>query len=145
MELNLLDLNGEIEPSTEINIEIEKLQISNIRELIHLTNSNLNLMFDDILTLKFKKTKLIDIENNISNSIQTVNNTNYSNKNIYLELINDLEKLKIKTQLLLISDNKEEEHSTSYIFILFLLLCISIILLFLVLGLLIIYLWVISI
>jgi hypothetical protein len=32
MELNLLDLNGEIEPSTEINIEIEKLQISNIRE-----------------------------------------------------------------------------------------------------------------
>lgn len=65
MELNLLDLNGEIEPSTEISIEIEKLQISNIRELIHLTNSNLNLMFDDILTLKFKKTKLIDIENNI--------------------------------------------------------------------------------
>jgi len=101
MNNNLIDLSDNVEPASEILIELNHIQYKNIRELITQVDKDITQCFNEPQHIALNMTKINNTRSEISKGIKLLNSMNFAKPtNEIVELNKELSILLLKIRLL---------------------------------------------
>ena len=101
MNNNLIDLSDNVEPASEILIELNQIQYKNIRELITQVDKDITQCFNEPQHIALNMTKINNTRSEISKGIKLLNSMNFAKPtNEIVELNKELSILLLKIRLL---------------------------------------------